>query len=97
MGIVTEPTDRQISNQTYWDALSKIDSLTSECTGLRIQLDEAEKQNALQLQIIRIDAEDHCEMIDALEDLEYLLKRERAESKRLRQLCRKNEIDYEKD
>ena len=95
MEIVTKQTDRQRTNQEYWDALSKIDSLTSECTGLRIQLEEAEKRNALQLERILIDAKDHCDLIDAVEDLEYLLKKERKESQRLRQLCRQGMIEYE--
>ena len=97
MNLVTEQTDEQISNQKYWDALARTDSLTTELSGLRIQLRESEEARAsMRERLLRV-MDELSELLDAVEDLEYLVKRERSESQRLRQLCRMQEVDYEQD
>ena len=97
MNLVTEQTDEQISNQKYWDVLARTDSLTTELSGLRIQLRESEEARAsMRERLLRV-MDELSELLDAVEDLEYLVKRERSESQRLRQICRMQEVDYEQD
>tara|TARA_R110002012_G_scaffold255299_2_gene435064 strand:- start:289 stop:585 length:297 start_codon:yes stop_codon:yes gene_type:complete len=91
----TDKNKNEISVRRFWDTLSRIDSLTVEIGGLRIELRETQERLHDANERIQVDAEDFANILDDVDDLQYLLKKERAESSRLRQLLRMSMVSYE--